>query len=275
MRRSNSCTTWHSTGRADDRSRATAPARRDELFSRWRGNAKPGSSRRARRHRTRSQPRTCAPPGKRWRQRPRRVGLSRHRRRAADDGRIAPRGAIDAIVGLLAEAGLMPQRPRALLEGAGGGTVATRKIRRMMEYLHEKDDAAHLDPEPRTGVSRQYPDGGVFDPVAEPLRRKRRRMRPSASATWVSSTGRIAGPRTQSRGAASDGAVSTRASSPSTLSGGPRPRDGIRSGMGGVARRRLPVRCRTAHRGARRICGAADAEVNAELRALRMELEIP
>ncbi len=53
-------------------------------------------------------------------------------------------GEIDAIVGLLAEAGLVPQQPRALLEGARSEQRRLTHIRPMMEYLHEKDDAAHL-----------------------------------------------------------------------------------------------------------------------------------
>jgi len=51
--------------------------------------------------------------------------------------------ALDAIVGLLAEAGLMPQRPRALLESAREQSRLTR-IRPLMEYVRDMDDTAHL-----------------------------------------------------------------------------------------------------------------------------------
>jgi len=51
--------------------------------------------------------------------------------------------ALHAIVDLLAEAGLVPQQPRALLEGAREQSRFTR-IRPLMEYVREMDDNAHL-----------------------------------------------------------------------------------------------------------------------------------
>ena len=51
--------------------------------------------------------------------------------------------ALHAIVGLLAEAGLVPQQPRALLEGAREQSRFTR-IRPLMEYVREMDDIAYL-----------------------------------------------------------------------------------------------------------------------------------
>jgi hypothetical protein len=55
-------------------------------------------------------------------------------------------GSIDAIVELLTEAGVMPERPRALLEAADAGPGAVRLplLRRLMEYLLHHDEAAYL-----------------------------------------------------------------------------------------------------------------------------------
>jgi hypothetical protein len=52
--------------------------------------------------------------------------------------------ALDAIVGLLSEAGLVPQRPRALLEGRRPEQSRLTRIRPLMEYVHEMDETAHL-----------------------------------------------------------------------------------------------------------------------------------
>jgi hypothetical protein len=52
--------------------------------------------------------------------------------------------ALDAIVGLLAEAGLVPQRPRALLEGEGPEQSRLTRIRPLMEYVRRTDDTAHF-----------------------------------------------------------------------------------------------------------------------------------
>ena len=74
--------------------------------------------------------------------------------------------ALDAIVDLLAEAGLVPQRPRALLEGARAEQSRLTSIRPLMEYVRDKDDDHPPEPEPGTGVPRQHAHGGVLDPVA-------------------------------------------------------------------------------------------------------------
>ncbi|MEP7305979.1 MAG: DUF6178 family protein [Acidobacteriota bacterium] len=50
----------------------------------------------------------------------------------------------DAIIGLLAESGAVPQRPRALLEGAGSQPSRLACIRPLMEYVRDTDDTAHL-----------------------------------------------------------------------------------------------------------------------------------
>jgi hypothetical protein len=50
--------------------------------------------------------------------------------------------AFDAVVELLAEAGLMPPRPRALLEGPEPSRLA--HIHRLMESLHDRDEVAYL-----------------------------------------------------------------------------------------------------------------------------------
>jgi hypothetical protein len=53
---------------------------------------------------------------------------------------------IDAVIELLAEAGLMPQRPRALLEGADGDARATKLplLKRLMEFVLHHDETAYL-----------------------------------------------------------------------------------------------------------------------------------
>jgi hypothetical protein len=61
---------------------------------------------------------------------------------AAMSGSLA--GAIDAVVGVLAEAGLVPQRPRALLEGPEPGQSSLTHIRPLMRYVHEADETAHF-----------------------------------------------------------------------------------------------------------------------------------
>ena len=51
---------------------------------------------------------------------------------------------IDAVVDLLTEAGLMPERPRALLEGPAPQPSRLTEMRRLMEYLRDTDDTAYL-----------------------------------------------------------------------------------------------------------------------------------
>jgi hypothetical protein len=55
-------------------------------------------------------------------------------------------GSIDAVIELLAEAGMMPTRPRALLEAADADPQAVRlaRLRRLMEYVRDADEAAYL-----------------------------------------------------------------------------------------------------------------------------------
>ena len=66
----------------------------------------------------------------------------RHLEPASTDGSVPE--ALDAIVGLLADAGLVPQQPRALLEGVRPEQSRLTRIRPLMEYVRENDDAAHL-----------------------------------------------------------------------------------------------------------------------------------
>src|SRR5581483_9521725 len=47
----------------------------------------------------------------------------------------------DAVVDALADAGLLPERPRALL---GGGSPRFAEMRRLMEYAHDHDAALYL-----------------------------------------------------------------------------------------------------------------------------------
>ena len=50
----------------------------------------------------------------------------------------------DAIVDLLAEAGLVPGRPRALLEGAGAQPPRLTRMQQLMEHVRDTDDTAYL-----------------------------------------------------------------------------------------------------------------------------------
>ena len=52
--------------------------------------------------------------------------------------------ALDAMVGLLAEAGLMPERPRALLEGTAPQPSRLARLRPLMEYVRDTDDNAYF-----------------------------------------------------------------------------------------------------------------------------------
>ena len=52
--------------------------------------------------------------------------------------------AVDAIVDLLAEAGLVPERPRALLAGTAPEPSRLTRIRPLMEHLHDTDDNAYV-----------------------------------------------------------------------------------------------------------------------------------
>src|SRR5260221_623393 len=65
------------------------------------------------------------------------------RARAATGG--AVHEAINAIAGFLAEAGLVTERPRALLEGAGPERSRLTRIRSLLEYVRETNDAALLN----------------------------------------------------------------------------------------------------------------------------------
>jgi hypothetical protein len=52
---------------------------------------------------------------------------------------------IEAIVGMLAEAGLVPQRPRALLEGAQPNPSRLASIQALMGFVRDTDDSAFLN----------------------------------------------------------------------------------------------------------------------------------
>ena len=51
---------------------------------------------------------------------------------------------LDAIVGLLAEAGLVPERPRALLEGTAPEPSRLTRIRPLMEHVRDTDDNVYV-----------------------------------------------------------------------------------------------------------------------------------
>ena len=65
-----------------------------------------------------------------------------------DASRRAPGGSVaeplDAIVGLLSEAGLVPERPRALLEGSGPQRSRLTRMRPLMEDVRDTDDNAYF-----------------------------------------------------------------------------------------------------------------------------------
>ena len=52
--------------------------------------------------------------------------------------------ALDAIAGLLAEAGLVPERPRALLEGTAPQPSRLTRMRPLMEHVRDTDDNAYF-----------------------------------------------------------------------------------------------------------------------------------
>ena len=52
--------------------------------------------------------------------------------------------ALDAIVVVLAEAGLVPQRPRALLEGTAPQSSRLTRMRPLMEHVRDTDDTAYF-----------------------------------------------------------------------------------------------------------------------------------
>jgi hypothetical protein len=56
----------------------------------------------------------------------------------------AENAAFDALIDVLATAGLVPQRPRALLEGAHPQAERLTRIRALMEYLRDRDDVRYL-----------------------------------------------------------------------------------------------------------------------------------
>jgi hypothetical protein len=51
---------------------------------------------------------------------------------------------LDEVVALLAEAGLVPERPRALLEGTAAQPSRLTRVRPLMEYVRDTDDAAYF-----------------------------------------------------------------------------------------------------------------------------------
>ena len=100
---------------------------------------------------------------------------------------------LDAVVDLLAEAGLMPERPRALLEGTAPQPSRLTQMRRAdgVRPRHRRHRVLQRGVESwRSSPIRSWP-GALFS--QGPLRPRKRLMRPSASATWVSSTGQRAG----------------------------------------------------------------------------------
>ena len=145
--RSSCSTTWPWTGSSGGRSRDTARRPTREPFSRWRdsGDAEtPDGGPSWTGRRTRSRPRTFEPP------------TTPQRRPDHDASRLPQRAleptstggsvseALDAIVDLLAEAGLVPERPRALLEGTAPQPSRLTRLRPLMEHVRDTDDNAYF-----------------------------------------------------------------------------------------------------------------------------------
>ena len=61
---------------------------------------------------------------------------------ASMDGSVSQ--ALDAMIGVLAEAGLVPDRPRALLEGTASEPSRLTRMRPLMEYVRDTDDNAYF-----------------------------------------------------------------------------------------------------------------------------------
>jgi hypothetical protein len=70
-------------------------------------------------------------------------GLPRRALEPTSTGGSVPE-ALDAIVGMLAEAGLVPERPRALLEGTAPQPSRLTRMRRLMEHVRDTDDNAYF-----------------------------------------------------------------------------------------------------------------------------------
>lgn len=62
----------------------------------------------------------------------------------ADSGRRAGSESVHAVVELLTEAGVVPERPRALLEGTGSEPSRFARIRALMAHLYDTNPAAYL-----------------------------------------------------------------------------------------------------------------------------------
>ena len=121
------------------------------------------------------------------------VRPQRTRARTADVCRRAE--SLAAVVDLLAAAGLMPERPRALLEGADSQPSRCAQMRRLMACLGDTDDTAYLRAGSRAGVSGQHAHGRVLGAgqiVHNPgsLRRGRRHLQSRSRALAGALAGR-------------------------------------------------------------------------------------
>ena len=120
------------------------------------------------------------------------------RRLPASDAAPAPEdsaAAVAAVVDVLLDAGVLAQPPRALLDGPQGARAASR--------AHPGAHAVRARPRPR----RLFDEGARSSPILRtrswpdvpfrrgPSQRRRRRMRPSRSATLAWRTGRVTGSR--------------------------------------------------------------------------------
>ena len=108
------------------------------------GEAAATTSGRMRRPRsTRSPPPTFERPTK---QRHQPTGMRDQKQRALEPStRADVPESIDAVVDLLAEAGLVPERPRALLEGTTPQPSRLTRMRPLMAYLRDTDHTAYLE----------------------------------------------------------------------------------------------------------------------------------
>ena len=166
-----------------DRSRDTRRRPTREPSSRWRGSR--DTSGRQRTRSTRSPPPTFERPTKPWRQ-PSGIRDAKNAPSKPSTRADVPES-IDAIVDLLTEAGLVPERPRALLEGTAAQPSRLTQIRAADGVPPRHGPHGVRQAESRAGVSRQYAHGrvlrsvqGLYGPGS--LRCGRRHLQPGSRA---------------------------------------------------------------------------------------------
>ena len=149
---------------------------------------------------------------------------------------------IDAVIELLAEAGVMPERPRALLKAADEDPRATTLplLKRLMEFVPAPRRARVPHAQSRTGLPREYAARGILGSVAAVhapggVRCGGVHLQPGSRMLAHALAGRdLAGCIVATR--TRHGHASQR------VPRGSRPGDGVRSGLVGAVPGRQPVR---------------------------------